>query len=108
MNQRTHTLGMETLIGIGFVIVLALMVALGATGLRYVAESNQRLKDIAQINNVKTELATVMHSALRERAISMRALPIHSDPFEKDAEVLRFNTQGAIYMGGSLPGPGPL
>ena len=99
MNQSTQTLGMGTRIGIGFVIVLALMVALGATGLRYVAEANQRLKDIAQVNNVKIELATVMHSALRERAISMHALPVHSDPFEKDIEVLRFNTQGTIYMG---------
>ena len=97
MNQRKQTLGMG--IGIGFVVVLALMAALGAIGLRYVAEANQRLKDIAQTNNVKTELATVMHSALRERAIAMHALPIHSDPFEKDAEVLRFNAQGAIYMG---------
>ncbi len=99
MNQRTQPLGMGVRIGIGFVVVLALMVALGATGLRYMAEANQRLKDIAQNNNVKTELATVMHSALRERALSMHALPIHTDPFEKDAEVLRFNTQGTIYMG---------
>ncbi|MHB1144334.1 MAG: putative bifunctional diguanylate cyclase/phosphodiesterase [Thiobacillus sp.] len=99
MNQRTQSLGMGAWIGVGFVVVLALMVALGATGLRYVAEANQRLKDIAQSNNVKTELATVMHSALRERALAMHALPILADPFERDAEVLRFNTQGTIYMG---------
>jgi len=99
MNQRTQPLGMGARIAIGFVVVLALMVALGASGLRYVAEANQRLKDIAQNNNVKTELATVMHSALRERALAMHALPILADPFEKDAEVLRFNTQGTIYMG---------
>lgn len=99
MNQRTQSLGMGAWIGVGFIVVLALMVALGATGLRYVAEANQRLKDIAQGNNVKTELATVMHSALRERALAMHALPILADPFEKDAEVLRFNSQGTIYMG---------
>jgi len=99
MNQRTQPLGMGARIGIGFVVVLVLMVALGATGLRYVAEANQRLKDIAQGNNVKTELATVMHSTLRERALAMHALPILADPFEKDIEVQRFNTQGTIYMG---------
>jgi len=98
MKQHTQHLGMGIRIGIGFIVVLALMVALSAIGLRYVSEANQRLKDIAQSNNVKTELATVMHSTLRERALSMHTLPILSDPFEKDAEVLRFNSQGILYI----------
>jgi diguanylate cyclase (GGDEF)-like protein len=85
-------------IGLGFLIVLVLMAALSASGLHYVAEANQRLKDIAQINNVKTVLATEMHSALRERALSMHALPILADPFDKDEEIQRFNAQGAIYI----------
>ena len=98
MNQRTQHLGMGARIGIGFVVVLALMVALSAIGLRYVAEANQRLKNIAQNNNVKIELATEMRSALRERALSMHALPIISDPFDKDAEIQRFNAQGTLYI----------
>ena len=65
MKQHTQHLRRGIRIGIGFIVVLALMVALSAIGLRYVSEANQRLKDIAQSNNVKTELATVMHSALR-------------------------------------------
>ena len=85
-------------IGIGFLFVLALMVALSAIGLRYIADANQRLNDIARNNNVKIELATEMHSALRERALSMHALPILSDPFDKDAEIQRFNAQGAVYI----------
>ncbi|MBT9613506.1 MAG: EAL domain-containing protein [Burkholderiales bacterium] len=98
MKLGTQHLGMGVRIGIGFVVVLALMVALSAIGLRYVAEANQRLKDIAQDNNVKTELATVMHSTLRERALAMHALPILADPFEKDEEIQRFNSQGAQYI----------
>jgi diguanylate cyclase (GGDEF)-like protein len=98
MTQNTQHLGISVRIGMGFVVVLVLMVALGATGLGYVAEANQRLKDIAYNNNVKTELATVMHSALRERALSMHTLPILSDPFDKDAEIQRFNSQGASYI----------
>ncbi|MDP2266340.1 MAG: diguanylate cyclase, partial [Thiobacillus sp.] len=78
--------------------MLILMVALSAIGLRYVADANQRLKDIARNNNVKIELATEMHSALRERALSMHALPILSDPFEKDDEIQRFNIQGVQYI----------
>ncbi|MEK6664488.1 MAG: EAL domain-containing protein [Pseudomonadota bacterium] len=98
MKLSTQNLGMGVRIGVGFVVVLALMVTLSAIGLRYVAEANQRLKDIAQNNNVKTELATVMHSTLRERALAMHALPILVDPFEKDAETQYFNAQGVLYI----------
>ena len=85
-------------IGIGFIVVLTLMAALSAIGLRYMTDANQRLKDIAQNNNVKIELATEMLSALRERALSMHVLTILADPFEKDAEIQRFNAQGALYI----------
>ena len=98
MKRNTQHLGMGVRIGIGFVVVLALMATLSAIGLRYVAEANQRLKSIAEDNNVKIELATEMHSALRERALSMHALPILTDPFEKDAEIQRFNSQGNLYI----------
>ena len=102
MRKRSQHLGMGVLIGVGFIVVLSLMVALSASGLRYVADANQRLENIAQNNNVKIELATEMQSALRERALSMHALPILSDPFERDAEIQRFNAQGALYIRAAL------
>jgi len=98
MEQNGYRLGMGARIVAGFLVVLVLMASLAAIGLRYIADANQRLKDIAQNNNVKTELATVMHSNLRERALSMHALPILADPFEKDAEVQRFNAYGVAYI----------
>ena len=97
MKQHAQHLGIGARIGTGFVVVLALMVSLSAIGLRYVAEANQHLKDISQNNNVKIELATEMHSALRERAISMHTLPSISDPFDKDAEIQRSNIQATRY-----------
>ena len=97
MKKNTRHLGIGVRIGGGFVIVLALMVALGVIGLRYAAEANQRLKDIAQTNNVKIELATEMRSALRERAISMHTLPSIVDAFEKDDEIQRFNAEATRY-----------
>ena len=97
MKQHAQHLGIGARIGTGFVVVLALMVSLSAIGLRYVAEANQHLKDISQNNNVKIELATEMHSALRERAISMHTLPSISDPFDKDAEIQRSSIQATRY-----------
>lgn len=98
MKKNTQHLGMGVRIGAGFVVVLALMVALSAISLNYVSEANQRLRDIAHNNNVKTELATIMHSALRERALSLHALPLLADPFEREIEVQRFGAQGIIYL----------
>ncbi len=98
MKSSSQHIGMGARIGVGFIIVLTLMVALSAIGLRYVADANQRLKQIALINNVKIELATEMHSTLRERALSMHTLPILDDPFDKDAEIQRFNIQGVLYI----------
>ena len=97
MEQSRQHLGMGVRIVAGFLVVLILMVSLTVIGLRYVAEANQRLRDIAQNNNAKTQLASVMFSTLRERALSMHALAILKDPFDKDEEVQRFNRDGTAY-----------
>ena len=98
MNRNSSHRGMGIQIGVGFVVVLVLMLALGMIGLRYVSETNQRLKQIAEVNNIKVELATEMHTALLERALSIRALPLYSDPFDRDTEVQRFSEQGNHYL----------
>ncbi len=97
MSQRNKYLGIGAHIVTGFVVVLALMASLSVAGLRYVAEANQRLKQIAENNNVKTTLATEMQTALRERALSMYVLVILTDPFDKDDEYQRFNAYGSSF-----------
>ena len=82
----------------GFIIVLALMVTLAVIGLRYIAEANGHLKSVAETNNYKIQLATAMQTALRERALSMHALSILTDPFDKDEEIMRFDRYGAAYV----------
>jgi len=90
--------GIKTRIVVGFLCMLALMAILAAIGLRYVADANQRLKNLSENNTVKAQLASEMHRALRERALSMHALPILGDPFDKDEEILRFNANGSAYL----------
>lgn len=91
-------IGIKTRIVVGFLSMLILMAILAAIGLRYVADANQRLKNLSENNTVKTQLASEMHRTLRERALSMHALPILSDPFDKDQEILRFNINGSAYL----------
>ncbi len=82
----------------GFLVVLALMVSLAIVSLRYISEANARLKDIVENNNLKTALATDMQSALRERALSMHAMSILTNPFDKEAEMERFYGYGSVYL----------
>ena len=82
----------------GFLVVLALMVSLAAIGLHYLSNVSASLRGIVEDNNVKIELATAMQTALRERALAMHALSVLADPFEKDAEIQRFDMLGSDYV----------
>lgn len=98
MKQTQPHRGIGASIIAGFFVVLALMVSLTIVGLRHVSETNARLRGIAENNNVKAELAVAMQTALRERALSMHALTVLTDPFDKDAETQRFHALGADYV----------
>lgn len=67
-------------------------------GLRHMSDATQRLRVVTQNNNIKTELATAMQTALRERALSMHGFAIVTDPFDRDEEIQRFNAYGALYI----------
>ncbi len=92
----------ETKIGkpivVGFFVVLSLMVALTAVGLSFIAKANNRLHTIIEIQNVKTHLANNIQAALAQRAISMHAVSVIKDDFEKDEERLHFDEYGAAYV----------
>jgi diguanylate cyclase (GGDEF)-like protein len=98
LKHAHKRLGIRARIVAGFLVVLALMASLAAVGLHYISSISGRLKDIVENNNVKIELATAMQTALRERALSMHALSVLTDPFDKDAEVQRFRALGSNYI----------
>lgn len=84
-------------LALGFGTMLVLVALLTAVGMRYAAESNQRLKTIVENHNAKTALSSVMQHALRERALSMHAMAVLTDPFERDEENQRFMHFGSQY-----------
>ena len=96
--MKSRRLGIRARIVAGFLVVLVLMASLAAVGLNCIAAISGQLKDIVENNNVKIELATAMQTALRERALSMHALSVMTDPFDKDAEVQRFSALGSNYV----------
>lgn len=83
-------------LAIGFTVIITLMLSLALVGIRQLASINQNLERIVQVNNLKTEYASTMQSALRERVISMHTI-ISGDPFLQDAEIFRFYTLGTEF-----------
>jgi len=63
-------------------------------GFSYMAKIQADLEQITRVNNVKTELAHIMKFAQRDRSMSLYALALTSDEFEKDEELQRFVKKG--------------
>jgi len=76
---------------IGFTVALMLMVLIFAVGLTSMSAIQDRLKGIAENQNVKTELTTSMRYAARERMLSLYRMLLLEDPFERDDEYMAFN-----------------
>ena len=82
-------------LGLGFVVTLALVVLVMVVGFSYMARTQVDLRQITQVNNVKTELAHTMKFAQRERSMSLYAITMLTDDFAKDEELQRFYSKGA-------------
>lgn len=84
-------------VGIGILVIVAIMLTLTIAGLNYMFQVNLRMKGIVENINVKMEMAHVMQNTLRERSLSMYYMIIVKDDFLKDEEWQRFNTWAAQY-----------
>ncbi|MBZ0091038.1 MAG: response regulator, partial [Sulfuricellaceae bacterium] len=84
-------------VGAGFAISLALMATLTIVGLNRMASINGDLERLVNETDVKTELATQMRDALRNRAISMHTIVVMTDPFDIDDELKQFYHYGDAY-----------
>ncbi len=88
---------MKLTVGMGFAMVLVLMVALTGVTLKQMAAMDSRLEGIVNQNNAKTRLATVMRDTLRDRVITTYNILILQNPFAKDAERMHFYALGETY-----------
>ncbi len=82
----------------GFVLVLALMIALVVIALSRMAASNQRMEQIAHRQNVRADLIFSMGGIVRERSLAMYAMLMQTDPFERDEVFMRFNGLAAEFI----------
>lgn len=83
---------------IGFATALLLLCMLMGVGLYSVHQIDKHLASIVKHSVVKANLANIMQTALRERAISMHSIAAMDDAFEKDEEFLHFTSLGFEFL----------
>ena len=93
MNQN----GIKFGLGVGFALVLALMLSITVLGLKQMEAINNRLVAIVTVNDYKTELVTIIRDALRDRTITMHSLVLNTAPFEQNDELYDFHQHGARF-----------
>jgi len=83
---------------IGFTTVLLLLCMLMAVGLYSVHQIDKHLASIVKHSVVKANLANIMQTTLRERAISMHSIAAMDDAFDRDEEFIHFNSLGFQFL----------
>ncbi len=85
-------------VGVGFALVLLLMITSTAVGLWRLADANQRMRQIVDQANVSNELVYRMKDALRERAILMHTITLLKDRFDQEDVLLKYAQYGSRFV----------
>ncbi|MFP5409431.1 MAG: diguanylate cyclase domain-containing protein [Gammaproteobacteria bacterium] len=88
----------QRIIAFGFALVLLLMVALTVLGLTRLATMKQRMVDLVAEDGARVESVYLMRSLSRERFASLGQIVVLDDPFERDAETMRFHEQAGAFV----------
>ncbi len=86
------------IIALGFLLVLALLIALAAVGLTRMAAINHHMELIAHKHNAKIDLLQSMRNIVRERSLSMYAMLHTDDPFKREEEFTRFTDMAGEFI----------
>lgn len=81
----------KLIIGLGFGAAVALMLALTFIGISRMYAIKAELETIVHKHNVQTEYVTNMRTVARERVISLFAMTLLEDAFEKDEAFLHYH-----------------
>jgi methyl-accepting chemotaxis protein len=84
-------------LGLGFALVLVLMVILTVVGVVRMAQIQNRLEHVVSVNNVVTRLVVDMRNNVSERVTSLRTLTLMTDPADMEPELNRFKEQTGKY-----------
>jgi methyl-accepting chemotaxis protein len=95
MNLSNMKVGQR--LGLGFSLVLLLLVAVTVTGIMRMAQIQDRLDHVVSVNNVVTRLVVDMRNNVNDRLNSLRTLTLMTTTDEMEPELERFKVQTGKY-----------
>jgi len=96
MKLANQTVGMR--LGIGFALILVLLVAMAILGITRMAQIQQRLENVVNVNNIETRLVIDMRAVVKDRTVALRNLSLLTDPGDMEPEVNRIKEYTAKYL----------
>src|SRR5476649_2488300 len=86
-----------TRLGVGFGLVAALLALVAGLGVNRMAQMQERVNEITQVNSVEARLAATMDLTVTERALALRNLILLTEPKDMQVEMDRIATQEKKY-----------
>jgi methyl-accepting chemotaxis protein len=95
MKLSNKTVG--TRLGLGFGVVLVLLGFMAVLGIYRMAQIQDRLEKVVNVNNVETRLVIDMRAIVKDRTVALRNLSLLTDPDDMKPELDRIKDQTAKY-----------
>ncbi len=92
-----HKMKVGTRLGVGFVMVLLLLVVVTVVGISNMSQIQDRLEKIVTVKNQATRLVIEMDSALRDRTFALKTLTLYTDPADMQPEIERIKALSTKY-----------
>ncbi len=95
MNLTTMKVGKR--LGLGFALVLILLIAVTSLGISRMALIQDRLEDIVNVSNVKSRLIIDMRAIVYDRQVSLRNLTLLTDIDDMSKDLKKIDEQSKSY-----------
>ena len=95
MKVSNMKVGMR--LGLGFALVLVLLVAVTVVGVLRMAQIQDRLDHVVSVNSVSSRMVIEMRNNVQDRLASLRVLTLMADPADMEPELKKFKDQTAKY-----------
>ncbi|MCW8931985.1 MAG: diguanylate cyclase [Gammaproteobacteria bacterium] len=95
-NNKIHT-SRKTML-IGFIIVMMLLIILSMISIKAIEKSVSNLRDVIEINGNHLYQLNKMHTAARERILTVFKIVSVDDPFIRDELWMQFNSFGTEFI----------
>jgi class 3 adenylate cyclase len=94
----TRFFEVKLLTTLGCILLFTLLVIQSVAEVSRLSQICQQSKKMLYENNAKTEYATAMYNASRERAIKLHQMAVFSDPFNRDQAYMEFKNLAGEFI----------